>query len=190
MYSHTLWIEPGCKLLAFGFAQRSELPRKDGRHDMNKGMQLWGAEGLGTACESLQLRATSFCLVLDPLPGNSVLVYHWICEKAFQYFNIFNFLNCLFWRFQKANQQHIPFLCLARWIFVLGSSIPEPWKGLRYHLSSWADTNAPKTLCQLMWPLLWYNFCSVLSSLSAVIWEQKSSALAETEKWLHFAQNK
>lgn len=89
MYSHTLWIEPGCKLLAFGFAQRSELSRKDGRHDMNKGMQLWGAEGLGTACESLQLCATSFCLALDPLPGNSVLVYHQICEKAFQYWWFF-----------------------------------------------------------------------------------------------------
>lgn len=61
MYSHTLWIELGCQLLPFGFAQRSELPRKDGRQDMSK--------GLGTACQSLQLCATAFCLVLSPYLG-------------------------------------------------------------------------------------------------------------------------
>lgn len=150
-YSHTLWIEPGCKLLPFGFAQRSELPRKDGRHNVSKGMQLWGAEGLGTACESLQLCATSFCLVLDPYLG---IQFYSIIRFVKKLFNIGAFKNCLSWGFQKVNQQHIPFLCLARWIFVLGSSIPEPWKSLGYHLSSWADTNALKTLCQLMCPLL------------------------------------
>lgn len=89
MYSHTLWREPGCKLLAFGFTQRSEVSRNDGRQDVSKSVQQQKHRGLAKPVNPCNSDTLHFVVCWAPTWEFRILFYHQICEKAFQYWCFF-----------------------------------------------------------------------------------------------------
>lgn len=164
----------------------SELPRKDGRRDVSKAVQLWGAWG---AWHRPKIPATLCRFILScagPLPGIQSFI---LPPDLWESFSIWAFLKMVCsegFKWQTSGTSRSAWQGgFSRWAFQSPSLVEAPGT-----TSAVGQTPVHQKPCASLHAL----HCGPASALhclpSLQLSKSKSSALAETAKWLHFAWNK